>query len=271
MMPHSRHSVKIVNERVNYNQAENADTIFCLNVACWNILKRRWGSRQAQRLVKDKNFIIGAGSQKTVNKLMPHLKRTPFNCIGVPSQRTANYLLRQKPDAQVAVLRNAVDPEVYKPYEAPTDFVVGWAGNPREEKRLHLLKKLSIPIKRAVGFKHEKMPAFYNSLSAYVCLSRTEGGPMPVLEAAAAGLPVVSTRVGIVPELLEEDWIVTTQPGKEAIRQTNEKLDILRSDDKLRRRVGERNRHEVLKHWTCEKRVKDWDKAYEGEWEDTCL
>jgi len=48
------------------------------------------------------------------------------------------------------------------------------------------------------------MVDFYRSLDAYICTSRTEGGPHPILEASSCGIPVISTPVGIAPELIED-------------------------------------------------------------------
>lgn len=42
----------------------------------------------------------------------------------------------------------------------------------------------------------------YRLLDLYVCSSDVEGGPLPVLEAMASGVPVVSTRVGVAIEAL---------------------------------------------------------------------
>lgn len=42
----------------------------------------------------------------------------------------------------------------------------------------------------------------YAALDLYVCTSHIEGGPLPVLEALACGIPVVSTAVGHVAELI---------------------------------------------------------------------
>ncbi len=48
----------------------------------------------------------------------------------------------------------------------------------------------------------EEMREFYRSLDVYVCASETEGTPNPCLEAAACGVPLLTTRVGNMPELV---------------------------------------------------------------------
>jgi glycosyltransferase involved in cell wall biosynthesis len=47
-----------------------------------------------------------------------------------------------------------------------------------------------------------KMPAYYSEIDVLVCASKIEGTPTPVLEAMACGVPIVSTDVGIVPDVL---------------------------------------------------------------------
>ena len=51
--------------------------------------------------------------------------------------------------------------------------------------------------------KSSTLPQFYSSLDVYLVTSRVEGGPLTVLESMACGTPVVATRVGLVPEVIE--------------------------------------------------------------------
>lgn len=50
----------------------------------------------------------------------------------------------------------------------------------------------------------EAMRDWYQTGTVYVCASETEGTPNPALEAASAGCVVCSTRVGNMPELIQD-------------------------------------------------------------------
>jgi glycosyltransferase involved in cell wall biosynthesis len=64
--------------------------------------------------------------------------------------------------------------------------------------------------RRGVPYRHVQLPSredlarAYHALDAYVITSRQEGGPKGVLEAMAAGVPVVTTRVGQAPEVVDD-------------------------------------------------------------------
>jgi len=44
----------------------------------------------------------------------------------------------------------------------------------------------------------------YHKVSVYLCASQYEGTPNPALEALACGLPVITTSVGNMPELIND-------------------------------------------------------------------
>jgi glycosyltransferase involved in cell wall biosynthesis len=66
------------------------------------------------------------------------------------------------------------------------------------------LERLGIPYVHRRIERYEEIAHLYKALDAYVVPSRQEGGPKGVLEAMAAGVPVVSTRVGQAAELIRD-------------------------------------------------------------------
>jgi glycosyltransferase involved in cell wall biosynthesis/GT2 family glycosyltransferase len=126
------------------------------------------------------------------------------------------------------------------------ELVVGWAGNSKWEgqtedfKGLHTLLKPVVDELRQEGFHirlhladrqvrltpHHEMPAYYSEIDVYVCPSKIEGTPNPVLEAMACGVPVVSTDVGIVPQAfgpLQHQFILAER-SKECLKESLRRL-----------------------------------------------
>lgn len=65
-----------------------------------------------------------------------------------------------------------------------------------------IFRQNGIKVKN-LGYKsHNHALNSYRAIDIYVCSSDVEGGPLPVLEALASGVPVVSTRVGVAIEAL---------------------------------------------------------------------
>jgi len=65
------------------------------------------------------------------------------------------------------------------------------------------LDRLGIPFRHLVASSRGELARAYHALDAYVVPSRQEGGPKGALEAMAAGAPLVTTRVGQTPDIVE--------------------------------------------------------------------
>ncbi len=127
-----------------------------------------------------------------------------------------------------AVLPDGTDTALFRPegldrLTEDRPLRVGWVGNSnwgndpaRDVKGVHTVLTPALEALRAEGLQIEtnfadssvrrrdrqEMAQYYGGIDVLVCASEFEGTPNPVLEALASGVPIVSTRVGIVPEAL---------------------------------------------------------------------
>ena len=94
--------------------------------------------------------------------------------------------------------------------------------------------------------EHEKWNAF-KTASIFALPSYWEGSPISILEALAVGLPVVSTTVGGIPELIEEGRSgLLVSPGD--VEGLAAALTRLLDDPTLRSTMGHTNRALVREH-----------------------
>jgi glycosyltransferase involved in cell wall biosynthesis len=99
------------------------------------------------------------------------------------------------------------------------------------------------------------------AMDAFALSSRLEGLPLCVLEAMAAGLPVVATRVGGLPGLIEDGATGLLVPsGDEAA--LGRALASLRADAGLARAIGERGRAHVRRLYARDAMVRRYLDLY---------
>jgi hypothetical protein len=111
----------------------------------------------------------------------------------------------------VFVCSDGVDLDMFPLLPLPETFTVGWNGNVDHgpTKGVEIIREAcqlaGVPFVMRTRPKtvepHANVLDFYKQISVYACASESEGTPLPVLEALACGRPVISTAVGIVPEL----------------------------------------------------------------------
>lgn len=102
---------------------------------------------------------------------------------------------------------------------------------------------------RFTGFiEQQQISAYLHQSDVFVLPSHSEGFPMVVLEAMACGLPVISTEVGAIPEMLEtpdHSFIIPVgDVDAMAARMTQ-----LAESANLRHQRGRANRHRVEKQF----------------------
>ena len=117
-------------------------------------------------------------------------------------------------------------------------------------------------VPRALGFvSHDELERLYERAAVVVVPSYREGLPLCVLEAMAHARPVVATRVGGIPELVEDGVTgFLVEAGDTAgLRAALEKL---LAEPVLRRRMGEAARARVAEHCSWERVVEATVAAY---------
>jgi glycosyltransferase involved in cell wall biosynthesis len=204
----------------------------------------------------------------------------------VSSQRLAR-IYRELPDVPPpdAAIEDGVDLDMFGPVnldrlaEQDRDLVVGWAGNskwnqtegdPVDYKGLATIVKPAVENLRARGVPvvgryrdraeawvaYEDVPAYFAGIDVYTCASLIEGTATPVLEAMACGVPVISTDVGIVPELfgpLQREFMLPER----STAAFEAALERLAADPELRMALSRENL-ERIREWTWQATAERW-------------
>jgi glycosyltransferase involved in cell wall biosynthesis len=84
---------------------------------------------------------------------------------------------------------------------------------PQEDELRQLCAELGVADRVHFSGYVEDRVGFYGSIDVFAITSLAEGGPVTGVEAMAAGLPIVSTAVGAMPERLRGDAGILVDPG----------------------------------------------------------
>jgi len=139
-------------------------------------------------------------------------------------------------------------------------FLVGY-GEEREHLE-NLVKKLKIEnIVTFVGKVPNKDVFEYMVASDVLVLpSLSEGFPNVILEAMASGLPIIATKVGGIPKIVNNEVNGFLVDPKNA-KQICEMLLLLFKDEKLREKISDNNKIEAKKY-SWESVINDLEKVY---------
>jgi L-malate glycosyltransferase len=125
-----------------------------------------------------------------------------------------------------------------------------------EVDRLDLAERV-----RLVGTRHD-VAELLRASDIFLLTSISEGIPVTILEAMAAGLPVVATRVGGVPEIVEDGQSgLLTAAGDDAALAGA--IARLAADAGLRQRMGDFGRRRTQEQFSQERMHAAYQAAYE--------
>jgi glycosyltransferase involved in cell wall biosynthesis len=99
------------------------------------------------------------------------------------------------------------------------------------------LERHKIPYRHVYLDDYRDMARAYHALDLYLMTSREEGGPMSLLESSASGVPIVSTKAGMAPDLFADGGPCLVETGD--LDGLSQKAECLLSDSILRQSVIE--------------------------------
>ena len=96
-------------------------------------------------------------------------------------------------------------------------YKLGIAGEFTDEQRTFILNSTTEVVREGIVFlgtvQREDMPKIINCANLVIVPSRYESFGLPALEAMACGIPVLATRVGGLPEIIDETVGVLVEPN----------------------------------------------------------
>lgn len=136
------------------------------------------------------------------------------------------------------------------------------AGVGPDETRLRaIIAKLGVGEEVALLGLREDVPSLLAAFDIAVLSSHSEGAPLAIIEYMAAGLPIVSTRVGGVPELIEDGRHgLLVDPGEPGALAAG--LRKLIEDPELRSRLAQAARQRQLAELDLDTTVRRLEDLY---------
>ena len=222
-------------------------------------------------------FRKGTDPEEEFQKAIAILRQ--FKGVTCNSKVLETMLKPHLPD--IILAQNGVDADVFSPGRRrefnPTNITVGWVGRTKAAKNYPMIRwamaeasetvpiafnDLALAKSARTPLGRSAMADYYRSLDFLVCGSFHEGFSNAVLEAAACGVPAITTEVGDHRLLVREGetgWFIA--PTAESLIACVERLEHLEPWEY--RRMSEAIRAEVEARWTWQRRVEPYRKALE--------
>lgn len=107
------------------------------------------------------------------------------------------------------------------------------------------------------------MSKYYSTLDLYLITSRAEGGPKSILESLASGVPLITSSVGMAPEIItsgKNGFLVEIQNVEQMVERTS---SIIENQDMREKFI--KHGLETVQDYTWENIVKQrYEKIYKS-------
>ncbi|MFA5318137.1 MAG: glycosyltransferase family 4 protein [Patescibacteria group bacterium] len=107
----------------------------------------------------------------------------------------------------------------------------------------------------------ENASRYLSAFDIYVCSSIKEGLPYTILEAMQAGLPIISTNVGAIPEVITDgkEGLLVEPKNPEALAK---KIQYLIDNPEIAKQLGEQVKKDVAKKFSLKKMIEKTEEIY---------
>lgn len=145
---------------------------------------------------------------------------------------------------------------------AKAEFVLVGDGPCRQEFE-RMAQDLGLDSRVVFWGERQDIPAVLASLDLTVVPSVSESLPNVILESMAAGVPVVATRVGGIPEIVEDGRNgLLTPPGDD--QRMAEAIERLVREPSLRKEFGQRAKEYAMAHFHWDRISEQYEELYES-------
>lgn len=178
-----------------------------------------------------------------------------------PTRRRVVVVANLRPEKAHDVLIDAA-PEILRRHQ---DISFEFVGGGHERERLIERARARAVLERVTFAGHcHDVAARLRAADIFVLPSRSEAFPNAVLEAMAAGLPVVASRVGGICELIEHEQtgLLVAPDDPHALA---DQICRLADDTALADRLGGSARAHALTHYSFERMVNQFEQLYLNE------
>ena len=129
--------------------------------------------------------------------------------------------------------------------------------------RIHKKKQIERSVRICGYVEGKKKEEVYLNSTVYVLPSYYEGMPQSLLEAMSYGLPVVTTNVNAIPDLVQ-DCVngLLIEPGD--IHALAQKIIMLLGEEHLRTELGNNARSHVSENFNVDAKLLDLETEFKG-------
>jgi glycosyltransferase involved in cell wall biosynthesis len=225
-----------------------ADRIMCVSPAVADFVVKEVG------IPKDKTVVIPNGVERRDSGSLP-TQREARAWLGLPTNRPLiGTVTRLAPVKGLDVLLEAM-------LSLPDVHAVFVGKGPEKGRLEAMAKELGIGERSQFVGRKEDVSTWLAALDAFVLPSHWEGMSNALLEAMAAGLPVVATAVGGTPDVVLDGVTgLLVSPGDPA--SLARAIGRMIRDPNLRQKMGRAGRARIEQHFSIEETVRRTEEMY---------